>query len=220
MTSDCAYSYGATEMPGRSLRIARIAGIPVGGQSVVACDRRSDYVVARSVLLPRSHPRHQPCRLVRVGSRQRAPAVCEHPRARVRTRPRRAQAWHRESRRSTCGCSAASRGCAARPTTRATSCATRSPVPSVTAVIGPVLRCRRPAVALLDTGGRSRPGRYQALVNGRSSCFNLLPAFPLDGGRVLRSLLWRRSGEIGKSTETAASVGRGFGYLMIGFGWP
>lgn len=59
---------------------------------------------------------------------------------------------------------------------------------------------------------------YQALVNGLILVFNLLPAFPLDGGRVLRSLLWRHSGEIGKSTETAASVGRAFGYLMIGLG--
>jgi Zn-dependent protease/predicted transcriptional regulator len=59
---------------------------------------------------------------------------------------------------------------------------------------------------------------YQALVNVLILVFNLLPAFPLDGGRVLRSLLWRRSGEIGKSTETAASVGRGFGYVMIGLG--
>ncbi len=59
---------------------------------------------------------------------------------------------------------------------------------------------------------------YQALINGLILVFNLLPAFPLDGGRVLRSLLWRRSGEIGRSTQTAASVGRGFGYVMIALG--
>jgi Zn-dependent protease len=59
---------------------------------------------------------------------------------------------------------------------------------------------------------------YQVLVNGLIFVFNLLPAFPLDGGRILRSLLWRRSGDIGRSTETAASVGRGFGYLMIFLG--
>lgn len=59
---------------------------------------------------------------------------------------------------------------------------------------------------------------YQAFVNALILIFNLLPAFPLDGGRVLRSLLWRRSGEIGKSTEIAASVGRAFGYVMIGLG--
>src|ERR1035437_8774767 len=59
---------------------------------------------------------------------------------------------------------------------------------------------------------------YQMLVNVLILVFNLLPAFPLDGGRVLRSLLLRRSGEIGRSTETAASVGRGFGYVMIALG--
>jgi len=59
---------------------------------------------------------------------------------------------------------------------------------------------------------------YQVLINGLILVFNLLPAFPLDGGRVLRSLLWRRSGDIGRSTETAAGVGRGFGMVMIFLG--
>ncbi len=59
---------------------------------------------------------------------------------------------------------------------------------------------------------------YQAYVNAAIFVLNMLPAFPLDGGRVLRALLWRRSGEIQPATETAAAVGRGFGYLMIGLG--
>jgi Zn-dependent protease len=60
---------------------------------------------------------------------------------------------------------------------------------------------------------------YQALVNCLILVFNLMPAFPLDGGRVLRSLLWRRSGEIVGSTETAAGIGRGFGFLLIFLGF-
>jgi Zn-dependent protease len=48
--------------------------------------------------------------------------------------------------------------------------------------------------------------------------FNLLPALPLDGGRVFRSLLWLRSGDFARATRIAANVGRGFGYLLIGLG--
>jgi len=90
--------------------------------------------------------------------------------------------------------------------------------PAVTAVIAVCFG----AIALLLPSSTPAAVRvlveYQALVNGLILVFNLLPAFPLDGGRVLRSLLWRRSGEIGRSTETAASVGRGFGYVMIALG--
>jgi Zn-dependent protease len=45
--------------------------------------------------------------------------------------------------------------------------------------------------------------------------FNLLPALPLDGGRVLRSALWGASGNLGWATHIAALIGRGFGYLFI-----
>ena len=48
--------------------------------------------------------------------------------------------------------------------------------------------------------------------------FNLLPALPLDGGRVFRSLLWLRTGDFARATRVAADVGRGFGYLLIGLG--
>ncbi len=45
--------------------------------------------------------------------------------------------------------------------------------------------------------------------------FNLLPALPLDGGRVLRALLWRARGDFGWATRVSAGIGRGFGYLFI-----
>lgn len=48
--------------------------------------------------------------------------------------------------------------------------------------------------------------------------FNLIPALPLDGGRVLRSALWRGRGDLGWATRVAADIGRGFGYLFIGLG--
>jgi Zn-dependent protease/CBS domain-containing protein len=48
--------------------------------------------------------------------------------------------------------------------------------------------------------------------------FNLLPAFPLDGGRILRAVLWRRGGDHLAATRGAAAVGHGFGILLIALG--
>src|SRR3984893_2801435 len=48
--------------------------------------------------------------------------------------------------------------------------------------------------------------------------FNLIPAFPLDGGRIVRAWLWRRSGDRYRATATAARLGRICSFLMIGLG--
>ena len=56
------------------------------------------------------------------------------------------------------------------------------------------------------------------LTNMAVGIFNMLPAFPMDGGRVLRSVLWGVLGSYRRATRWAALVGRGFAFLMIGSG--
>ena len=59
---------------------------------------------------------------------------------------------------------------------------------------------------------------YLSVINLVLGLFNLLPAFPLDGGRVLRAILWQRSKDILKATETASRSGVVLAYVLIGLG--
>ena len=59
---------------------------------------------------------------------------------------------------------------------------------------------------------------YLGAVNLLLATFNLLPAFPLDGGRIFRALLWRRHGDLVRATRTAARVGTVFGTLLMALG--
>jgi Zn-dependent protease/CBS domain-containing protein len=57
---------------------------------------------------------------------------------------------------------------------------------------------------------------FLASINALLLVFNLVPAFPLDGGRLARAAVWRVTGDRGKATRVAGRMGQGFGYLLIG----
>lgn len=61
--------------------------------------------------------------------------------------------------------------------------------------------------------------KYLAFMNGILVAFNLVPGFPLDGGRVLRAILWGIWGNLRLATRTASFVGSGFGLLIIFLGF-
>jgi Zn-dependent protease len=103
--------------------------------------------------------------------------------------------------------------------------------PAVTAMI--VILCS--ALGVLLAGGHDF--REAALTEGETSTsagaaliawlasinllvlfFNLIPAFPLDGGRIARAIAWWRTGDRTRATRFAAALGQGFSYILIGLG--
>jgi Zn-dependent protease/CBS domain-containing protein len=59
---------------------------------------------------------------------------------------------------------------------------------------------------------------YLGFLNGTLALFNLIPALPLDGGRILRAILWGWRKDLGWATRISSAIGSGFGLLMIGLG--
>ncbi len=60
--------------------------------------------------------------------------------------------------------------------------------------------------------------RYLALINLIVGIFNLMPGFPMDGGRVLRAIIWRVTGNLKRSTRIASLTGQAIAFLFIMFG--
>jgi Zn-dependent protease/predicted transcriptional regulator len=59
---------------------------------------------------------------------------------------------------------------------------------------------------------------YLGFINFALGLFNLLPGFPLDGGRILRAVLWQRSGDFRQATASASEWGKGIAYGLIFLG--
>jgi len=59
---------------------------------------------------------------------------------------------------------------------------------------------------------------WLAAINIALALFNLIPGFPLDGGRLLRALLWQLTGDRVRATSQAAAVGRFFGFVLAALG--
>jgi Zn-dependent protease/CBS domain-containing protein len=59
---------------------------------------------------------------------------------------------------------------------------------------------------------------FMAYTNLILAAFNIIPGFPLDGGRVFRSIIWGATKSLHKATLIAGNVGRAFGWLLILFG--
>jgi Zn-dependent protease/CBS domain-containing protein len=77
------------------------------------------------------------------------------------------------------------------------------------------LAYENPAKALADLGAVPSLLAWLGPINMLVGVFNLIPAFPLDGGRVLRAGIWAATGDMRRATQWAAATGQAFAWLFI-----
>jgi Zn-dependent protease len=92
------------------------------------------------------------------------------------------------------------------------------------AVVGPLVSFALAAifaglgVAFTSLAPLQALAKYLAYINGALGLFNLIPGFPLDGGRVLRAIVWGITNNLRRATVIAGNLGRLIGFLFILFG--
>jgi Zn-dependent protease/CBS domain-containing protein len=93
------------------------------------------------------------------------------------------------------------------------------------AIVGPLTSLVLSGIAYLVAVAAPRASpveaiaSYLVLINGLLGLFNLIPGFPLDGGRVFRAIVWQVTRDARRATELATAVGRlvAWGFLLLGF---
>jgi len=100
--------------------------------------------------------------------------------------------------------------------------ATRPRAELLIAIVGPLTSLALAGIFyglhLLLVGLAAKLMQWLALINVALAVFNLIPGFPLDGGRIFRALMWQRTHDYHKATSIATKVGQGVAYAFMAGG--